>query len=120
MKTRLTLTALALALPLTLATACESRPKTVRPQTPSVNVEASRQTMLPGESILLFARTQNLLGTNPSIRWEATIGRVTPQDNGRRALFTSDTPGVAIVTAEVNAEGALLRDYEKITIHDLK
>lgn len=100
---------------------CESGPKTVNPTPPAVRLSANNKAILVGESTTIFARTQNLLGEHPQIRWSTTMGRIEPDVTGSIARFTSDTPGVAIITAQIQtASGRTIQDQTKVTVNSIR
>ncbi|MEX0654313.1 MAG: hypothetical protein WD534_06835 [Phycisphaeraceae bacterium] len=108
------------ALMLGLSTGCETGPGTVDRQAPSLELATSQNGILVGETTTVFAQTANLLGRDVEIRWGTTLGEITPARSGRVAQFSSDVPGTAVVTAEINADGQVLRDSVNITVNSME
>lgn len=99
---------------------CETGPRAVETMKPSLNLTASSQRILTGETTTLFAETANLLGRDVEMRWSTTLGRVEPSPSGRMARFTSDQAGTAVVTAEMRVNGEVLRDQINITVNAIR
>lgn len=110
--------AVAVAMLLTLG--CESGPSEVKTLQPSVKLSTNHKTILVGESTMLFAQSQNLLGRQPQINWSSTFGTITPTGEGRMALFSSDVPGTAVITAEVSTADLIVRDTINVTVNSAR
>lgn len=108
------------ALMLMVTAGCGAGPEaTVDRTAPSLSLDSSQQSILVGESTTIFAQTANLLGREAEIQWGSTLGEVRPARSGRVAQFTSDVPGTAVVTAEINVDGQILRDSVNITVNPI-
>ena len=112
--------AMAVVLAFIVSSGCEGHPTPVDRQAPSLTIDARQDQILVGETTTVFAQTANLLGREAEIRWGTTIGEVTPARSGRVAQFTSEIPGTAIVTAEINIEGQILRDTVNIVVNPME
>lgn len=121
MKTYLRIpTLLAAALMIFAGVGCETGMQGVDRDMPTLSLDPSQGEILVGESTTVFAQTTNLLGREVQIEWGSTLGEVTPARSGRVARFSSDVPGTAIVTAEVNVEGRILRESVNIEIQPIE
>ena len=96
---------------------------------PALHLQASRSSILVNESATVFAQTENTLGKDAKITWDSSLGKVTPQKQGildlsndkPTALFTSDKPGTAVITATVTlANGEKLSDSVNVTVNPVQ
>ncbi len=86
-----------------------------------LSVEPTRDRMAVGEVITVAAETQNLLGRDAEIEWEAAGGHIDVQDNGRIARVRFDEPGTKEVSAKLFVDGRLVRrDSTTITVRPLR
>ncbi|MFP4145568.1 MAG: hypothetical protein ACOCTI_07350 [Phycisphaeraceae bacterium] len=97
-------------------TACQTGPGTEQVLQPRISLDTRDDNILAGDSTTIFAESANLLGRDVQVDWSTTIGEIEPMQNGRMARFSSDIPGVAIVTAEANTDGRVLRDQINIRV----
>jgi len=105
--------------------ACEMVP----PHAPSMSVNATRKDLLVNESATVLIASENTLGTHPKVEWSTTLGKVTPIKEGMldfrsdkpTAIFTSDKPGEAVVTARLTMDdGQVLSDSVKIKVNSVQ
>ena len=102
---------------LALVAGCES---TRQALAPSVGLRASNNEIMVNETTTIFAKTENLVGRDPDVRWNSTLGQLEISEDGRQARLKADQPGTAFVTIEVTtADGQVLRDQQKIEIKSL-
>ena len=92
---------------------------------PALSVSATRSDILVNESATVMIKSQNTLGSNPKVKWSTTLGEITPIKEGMfdfradkpAAMFTSDKPGTAIVTATLTMDnGKTLSDSTQIQV----
>ena len=95
---------------------------------PSMSISATRSEMLVNESATVLVKSSNTLGTHPSVNWSASMGKITPVKEGAldfrsdkpSAIFTSDKPGVAVITATLHmSDGRVLSDTTQINVKPL-
>ena len=107
-----------------LLAGCESM--ALHNSAPSMSVEATRHGILVNESATVLIKSENTLGEHARVDWSTTMGKITPIKDGMldfrsdkpTAIFTSDRPGEAVVTAKVTLEnGKILSDSVKITVN---
>ena len=100
--------------------ACDTGPDTVDALEPQLALSTTQNSILEGETTTVFAETANLLGRDVQINWSTTLGQVQPSNDGRMARFTSDQPGTAVITAEMNVDGQVLRERTNVTVNALR
>jgi hypothetical protein len=107
-----------------LLAGCESA--ALHNSAPAMSLQTTRDNLLVNESTTVLVKSENTLGTHPSIQWSTTLGKVTPVKEGMldfrpdkpTAIFTSDAPGEAIVTATLTMDdGKTLSDSVKIVVN---
>ncbi len=103
-----------------LVAGCESSPRMEERQAPGLSVTRNHSTIVTGETTAIFAKTANVFGRNADIHWSTTLGHIMPVEGGRMAYFTSDQPGTAVITAELNVDGRLLRDHTNVTVNAVR
>lgn len=101
---------------------CEQGPKKTADLTPepAIRATASRRDMIAGESVMLTAKTMNLVGTK-EIQWSVSpqAGSIKPEHglSNQQALFTTDQPGVYVITAKATApDGRTVSSDTSITV----
>jgi len=99
---------------------CNESPSRMTRIEPAIQLGPSR-TIQAGESARLTARTENLVGTH-ALQWSVSpnVARITPenQSNGQTALFSSDQPGVYVVTARADmGNGQVIASDTTITVN---
>lgn len=99
---------------------CDTGPQSVDTLQPQLALSTTQQSILEGETTTIFAETSNLLGRDVQVNWSTTLGQVEPANQGRMARFTSDQPGTAVVTAEMNVDGRILREQININVNALR
>jgi hypothetical protein len=109
-----------------LMAGCESL--STRGTAPDMSLTATRADILVNESATVLVKSQNTLGAKPSITWSSSMGKITPVKEGMldfrsdkpAAIFTSDHPGVATVTATLKLDnGQTLSDSVQIQVDPL-
>ncbi|HVS70034.1 MAG TPA: hypothetical protein VHQ47_02135 [Phycisphaerae bacterium] len=102
--------------------ACSTAPRSEDVAAPDISVNPAHKTMVAGETILVSARTVNLVGA-PALRWTVTpnAGRITPRtNNGEIAMFTADQPGTYLITASADAgNGRWVQSSANVTVNGL-
>ena len=107
--------------------ACESM--ATHDSGPGMSVAATRADILVNESATVLVKSENTLGTHPTITWSTNIGKITPVKEGMldfradkpTAIFTSSQPGIATVTATLKlANGEVFSDSVKIQVNPLR
>jgi len=110
-----------------LASGCQA--VSTRGAIPPVRIDSTRSTVLVNESCTLLIKSQNTLGERPQVEWSTPLGRVAPIKEGMldfrkdkpAALFVSDKPGVAVVTATLKLDnGETYSDSVRITVNSLQ
>ncbi len=95
------------------------------PSRPSLSLSATRSDIKVNESATVVIKSANTLGTRPKVTWATTMGRITPVEEGMldfradkpTAIFTSDKPGQAVVTATLTTDdGRTLSDSVKFYV----
>jgi hypothetical protein len=128
MQTTTKLSATSLAVLLFALSGCNS-PMAVDKQAPAMRLEASRNNVLVNESVTLFVKSENTLGKNAKVTWSSSLGSVKPEREGLldfssdhpRALFTSNQPGIAVITATVTLDdGQKLSDSVNLTVNPVR
>ncbi|MFA9477336.1 hypothetical protein ACERK3_03395 [Phycisphaerales bacterium AB-hyl4] len=99
--------------------ACEQGPTAMDAQEPTVSLSASDTNILVGETTTVMAQTANLLGRDVEIDWSTSVGEIEPTEEGRMARFTSDQAGTAVVTAELQSDGRVIRDQINIVVNPI-
>jgi hypothetical protein len=124
--TRLSVSSLAAVL---FALASCNSPMAVDKQAPAIHLEASRNNVLVNESVTLFVKSENTLGKNPKVTWTSSLGSVKPEREGLldfgsdhpKALFTSNQPGTAVITATlILDDGQKLSDSVNLTVNPVR
>lgn len=70
----------------------------------------SRSEVLVGENVTIFASSENVLGRDSQIEWDASGGELFTEENGRLARVYFDEPGTYIVQANLVLDGRLARN----------
>ena len=92
---------------------------------PSMSLSVTRSELLVNEASTVIVKSSNTLGTRPTVNWSTTLGKITPIKEGATdfrsdkpsAIFTSDKPGLAIVTATLHmSDGKILNDTVEIHV----
>ena len=87
---------------------------------PAVDLRASNSDILVNETTTIFAKSENLVGKDPNVRWTTTLGELEVSEDGQQARLRGDQVGTAYVTIEVTtADGQVLRDQQKVEIKPL-
>jgi hypothetical protein len=106
--------------------ACQSTPAS---EPAAIHLRSTRDALLINESATLSVNGDTPLGAHPKIEWSTSMGKVTPVREGMldfrpdrpTAIFTSDTPGQAIITARLTMDdGRSLADSVKIAVNPLR
>jgi len=117
---------LLLALAAFTLAACQSSPAG---EPNAIHLQTNRDALLINESATLSVNGETPLGTHPKIEWSTSMGKVTPVRDGMldfrpdqpAAIFTSDTPGQATITARLTMDdGRSLSDSVKIAVNPLR
>lgn len=103
-----------------MVAACEQGPQAIDTQAPTMSLSTTDGSILVGETTTVMAQTGNLLGREVEIDWNASMGSIEPTEQGRMARFTSDSPGTAVITAELNVDGRIVRDQINVTINSME
>jgi hypothetical protein len=82
---------------------------------PGLKLTTSDRSMVAGEVITVAAKTENLIGKNAEIEWEAMGGRIDVQDDGQIARVRFDEPGTKEIVAKLFVDGNLVR-REAVTV----
>jgi len=109
-----------------LTAACQSTPAS---EPSAIHLQATRDALLINESATLSVSGETPLGTHPKIEWSTSMGKLTPVHEGMldfrsdkpTAIFTSTTPGQAVITARLTMDdGRSLTDSVKIAVNPLR
>lgn len=73
------------------------------------SLEPTRSNLLVGENTTIFAYSENLLGRDAEIEWDASGGELFTEDRGRIARVYFDEPGQYVVQANLILDGRLAR-----------
>jgi len=106
------------------AVGCNNSPKTSMGENPpAITADATRKDMVTGESVLVTAKTANLVGAK-DIHWTvspaASGAKINPDPNtsNTAGFFTADQPGVYVLTATADAgNGRMVSSDLTITVH---
>lgn len=83
-------------------------------------IEPSRTNVLVGENVTVMARSENILGREAQIEWDASGGELFTEERGRLARVYFDEPGEYNVQANLILDGRLARsDTVTITVDDV-
>jgi hypothetical protein len=109
-----------LALGLACLSGCNSGDKSSKPiggneSLPQIDVVTSNKQVAVGDTTSLTVNSRNTFATNSQIRWDASGGKVTTEDNGRIARVKFDRPGTYTVTARLVINGQVV-DSDSTTI----
>jgi hypothetical protein len=103
---------------------CQSTPP-VGSTDPSLHIAPTRSSVKVNESVTVQVRSENTLGQRPKITWSTNLGTIKPVSEGMldfradkpTAMFSSDKPGTAIVTATLSMDnGQMLSDTTEILV----
>jgi len=95
---------------------------------PEMSLAATRSSILVNESATVLVKSENTLGTHPKIEWSTNFGKIKPVKEGMldfradkpSAVFSSDKPGEAVVTATLTLDnGKTLSDSVHIQVNPL-
>jgi hypothetical protein len=107
-----------------LLAGCETMPP-VGSTAPALHIAPTRSAVKVNESVTVQVRSENTLGTRPKITWATNMGTIKPVTEGMldfradkpTAMFSSDKPGAAIVTATLTMDnGQTLSDSTQIQV----
>jgi hypothetical protein len=105
---------------LSLLGACASNDYNRLPAGPDAQVglklSPSSRSIAEGEVVTVQANTENLLGKDAEMRWEAPGGKVATEDSGRIARVMYDRPGTYTVTGHLLVDGREIR-AEQVTVN---
>ncbi len=116
---------LALAAVMTLAAVpmfgCEtSRNNSIAVNNAGLNVEASSDNIVVGETVTFVARSYDTYGRDAKIQWKSTAGELKTEENGRVARVTFNEIGTYTVSATLSVDGReTARDMEEVRVRKL-
>lgn len=86
--------------------ACNSSQRTADgSHAPGVSIEASARDVVAGDTVTFVARSHDTYGRDTKIRWEATSGKVTTDQDGRIARVKFTETGTYSVKAVLVQDG---------------
>lgn len=77
--------------------------------TVGLSLQPSSREMMAGEIVTVIANTENLLGRDSEIEWNAPGGEVRTEENGRIARVMYDQPGTYTISAQLFVDGTMVR-----------
>jgi hypothetical protein len=107
-----------------LLVGCETAPP-AGSTAPALRIAPTRSAIKVDEPVTVQVRSENTLGMRPKITWSTNLGTVKPVTEGMldfradkpMAMFSSDKPGTAIVTASLTMDnGQTLSDSTQIQV----
>jgi hypothetical protein len=80
-----------------------------------LKLQPSSRQIVSGEVVTVSANTENLLGRNAEMRWEAPGGRIATEDSGRIARVMFERPGTYTITGHLFVDGREIRQ-DQVTV----
>ncbi|MGP1308788.1 MAG: PKD domain-containing protein [Phycisphaerales bacterium] len=101
---------------------CEtSRPSAVAGTNAQIELDASSDQIVVGETVTFVARTKDTYGRDAKVEWNATSGDLKTEQNGRIARVTFDEVGTYTVRASLMVDGDnVAQDLEEIRVVALR
>lgn len=122
MKIRIPLTIAALAAVATVPMlGCETSRHTVAESNAGLDLQASSDSIVVGETVTFVARTFDTYGRDAKINWQTTAGELKTEENGRIARVTFKDVGTYTVSAALSIDGRdVARDLEEVRVRPLR
>jgi hypothetical protein len=92
-----------------------STTKPLAESSPQIDLAASNKELVVGDTTTLTIVSRNTLGRSPEVKWDASGGKITTEDNGRTARVKFDKPGAYVVNAKLVIDGHVV-DQDTVTI----
>ncbi len=110
---RISLLSLAFA-SMAILVACESGPSRTYSNV-NFELDSSHDSIYVGESVTVWAETENTIGREPEIKWTTTGGDLEELRNGSVVRVTFDTPGTYKVSGRLELEDGVDR-MDNVTV----
>jgi plastocyanin len=100
---------------------CEtSRHNTIADNNAGLDVQASSDSIVAGETVTFIARSYDTYGRDAKIQWKSTAGDLKTEENGRVARVTFKEVGTYTVSATLTVDGReTARDMEEVRVRAL-
>jgi hypothetical protein len=110
------------ALPVVGTVGCEtSRNSVVADSNAGLDIEASSNSIVSGETVTLVARTYDTYGRDADVEWNTTAGDLKTEQSGRIARVTFDEIGTYTVSATLRVDGRdIARDMVEVRVRSIQ